>query len=457
MSLRGDAASEADNGRTPDKMASFSVIRKKTPFQKHREEEDAKKKRADEEAARLYEEFVESFKADDVPGGKAFVRGGTINPNDRAKPSSESVPPSITVKESPSPAPASSKKPGSRYVPSFIPPGLVAMGSNKEKEPEKRRDDDRNKDRDRGKSRNIDHFMEELKREQEARDKRSADREHRRSDRRAQNPLIGQQLDPMILGMDDGLDSFDDKLPGSFDEGDPQTTNLYVGNLSPQVDENFLLRTFGRFGPIASVKIMWPRTDEERRRQRNCGFVAFMNRNEAQAAKDEMQGIIVYEYELRIGWGKSVSLPAQALPAPPPGQMAVRAKEGATASTVAWSGPGAPSIAAVTGQNAELVVTPNVPDIQVVPPEDDHLRHLIDTMAMYVLDDGCAFEQAIMERGRGKALFSFLFDLTSIEHTYYIWRLYSFAQVILHLGILAYFFTFWLSMDGTKWLKPGPV
>lgn len=60
-----------------------------------------------------------------------------------------------------------------------------------------------------------------------------------------------------------------------------------------QVDENFLLRTFGRFGPIASVKIMWPRTDEERRRQRNCGFVAFMNRNEAQAAKDEMQGALL--------------------------------------------------------------------------------------------------------------------------------------------------------------------
>lgn len=47
--------------------------------------------RADEEAARLYEEFVESFKADDVPGGKAFVRGGTINP-DAKQPASESVP-----------------------------------------------------------------------------------------------------------------------------------------------------------------------------------------------------------------------------------------------------------------------------------------------------------------------------------------------------------------------------
>ncbi|MCI09372.1 U2 snRNP-associated SURP motif-containing protein-like, partial [Trifolium medium] len=88
-------------------------------------------------------------------------------------------------------------------------------------------------------------------------------------------------------------DDFDPsgKLPGSFDDGDPQTTNLYVGNLSPQVDENFLLRTFGRFGPIASVKIMWPRTEEERRRQRNCGFVAFMNRADGQAAKDEMQEI----------------------------------------------------------------------------------------------------------------------------------------------------------------------
>ncbi|XP_024362531.1 protein RRC1 isoform X2 [Physcomitrium patens] len=418
MSFRGDA----DNGKTPDKMAAFSVVRKKTPFQKHREEEDAKKKRADEEAARLYEEFVESFKADSVPGGKAFVRGGTINP-DAKLPSSESTSPRASFKQEPlSSTPASSKKPGSRYVPSFIPPGLAAM-VNKEKEPEKRRDEERSKDRDRGKSRNIDHFMEELKREQEARDKRTAERENRRNDRRSLNSGMSDQ---MMMGPDESGD-LDDKL-GSFDEGDPQTTNLYVGNLAPQVDENFLLRTFGRFGPIASVKIMWPRTDEERRRQRNCGFVAFMNRNEAQAAKDEMQGIIVYEYELRIGWGKSVSLPAQALPAPPPGQMAVRAKEGATASTVAWSGPGGPSISSVSGQNAELVVTPNVPDIQVLPPEDPHLRHVIDTTAMYVLDDGCAFEQAIMERGRGKPLFSFLFDLASSEHTYYIWRLYSFAQ-----------------------------
>ncbi|XP_042518384.1 protein RRC1-like [Macadamia integrifolia] len=70
-------------------MNSFSVTRKKTPFQKHREEEENKKKRAEDETARLYAEFVESFQGDNAPGSKAFVRGGTINPNEKIKTESE--------------------------------------------------------------------------------------------------------------------------------------------------------------------------------------------------------------------------------------------------------------------------------------------------------------------------------------------------------------------------------
>ncbi|KAK9149873.1 hypothetical protein Scep_008630 [Stephania cephalantha] len=387
-------------------MTSFSVTRKKTPFQKHREEEEAKKKRAADETARLYEEFVESFKADNGPGSKTFVRGGTIDPNDKHKDSEGG-----NSKDG-----VSVPKKGSRYVPSFIPPPLA----NKGKEAEKKRDVEKSKEKDKGKSRNIDNFMEELKLEQEMRERRNQDRDGRHSESSA-------NLLQTISRFDELPDDFDPsgRLPGSFDDGDPQTTNLYVGNLSPQVDENFLLRTFGRFGPIASVKIMWPRTEEERRRQRNCGFVAFMNRADGQAAKDEMQGVVVYEYELKIGWGKSVSLPAQALPAPPPGQMAIRSKEGAT---VILSGPDGPPVTSVTAQNSELVLTPNVPDIMVEIPEDDHLRHVIDTMALHVLDGGCGFEQAIMERGRGNPLFNFLFELYSKDHTYYVWRLYSFAQ-----------------------------
>ena len=40
-----------------------------------------------------------------------------------------------------------------------------------------------------------------------------------------------------------------------------------------------LRREFLRFGPIASVKVMWPRDDDQRRRGKNCGFVAFMVRS----------------------------------------------------------------------------------------------------------------------------------------------------------------------------------
>ncbi|VFQ66734.1 unnamed protein product [Cuscuta campestris] len=378
--------------------------RKKTPFQKHREEEEAKKKRAEDETARLYQEFVESFQGDDVPGSKAFVRGGIINPNEKLKNDSEGGNSNDDV---------SGLKKGSRYVPSFIPPPMANKGRDYEKKKE-----EKPKEKERGKLRNIDNFMEELKHEQEMRERRNQEREQWR-DRHSDNSTPSTRFDELP-------DDFDPSgRPGSFDDGDPQTTNLYVGNLSPQVDENFLLRTFGRFGPIASVKIMWPRTEEEKRRQRNCGFVAFMNRADAQAAKDEMQGVIVYEYELKIGWGKSVSLPSQALPAPPPGHMAIRSKEGAT---VILSGPAGPPVTSVPSQNSELVLTPNVPDITVVLPDDDHQRHVIDTMALYVLDGGCAFEQAIMERGRGSPLFSFLFELGSKEHTYYVWRLYSFAQ-----------------------------
>ncbi|XWS26145.1 hypothetical protein CRYUN_Cryun26dG0005700 [Craigia yunnanensis] len=387
-------------------MSSFSITRKKTPFQKHREEEEAKKKRAEDETARLYQEFVASFQGDNTPGSKAFVRGGTINPDEKLKADSEEK---LHGDDSDILIPA-------LYVPSFIPPPLAAKG----KESEKKKEEERLKEKEKGKSRNIDHFMEELKHEQEMRERRNQEREHWPDGRHSDSSAPSSRFDELP-------DYFDPsgKLPGSFDDSDPQTTNLYVGNLSPKVDENFLLRTFGRFGPIASVKIMWPRTEEERRRQRNCGFVAFMNRADGQAAKDEMQGVVVYEYELKIGWGKSVALPSQALPAPPPGHMSIRSKEG---GSIILSGPSGPPVTSVPNQNSELVLTPNVSDIMVAPPEDGHLRYVIDTMALYVLNGGCAFEQAIKERGRGNPLFSFLFELGSKEHTYYVWRLYSFAQ-----------------------------
>lgn len=54
--------------------------------------------------------------------------------------------------------------------------------------------------------------------------------------------------------------------------------------------EQQLMDIFGKYGPLASVKIMWPRTEEEKARNRNCGFVAFMCRKDAERAMKKLNG-----------------------------------------------------------------------------------------------------------------------------------------------------------------------
>ncbi len=71
---------------------------------------------------------------------------------------------------------------------------------------------------------------------------------------------------------------------GSFDTGDPSTTNLFVGNLSSRVSEAALCELFGAHGALASVKVMWPRSEAELARGNLTGFVAFMRRDDAEAA-----------------------------------------------------------------------------------------------------------------------------------------------------------------------------
>lgn len=68
------------------------------------------------------------------------------------------------------------------------------------------------------------------------------------------------------------------------------------------MNEEMLCQEFGRYGPLASVKIMWPRTDEERARERNCGFVAFMNRRDAERALKHLNGTKLLSYLIFLSW-----------------------------------------------------------------------------------------------------------------------------------------------------------
>ena len=61
-------------------------------------------------------------------------------------------------------------------------------------------------------------------------------------------------------------------------------------------------------------------------------------------------------------------------------------------------------------------------------PSDSRVRFIMDSMASYVVADGCAFEQAVMTAQGGNPEFAFLFNLRSPEHAYYRWRLFSLAS-----------------------------
>ena len=56
------------------------------------------------------------------------------------------------------------------------------------------------------------------------------------------------------------------------------------------MNEEILCKEFGKYGPLASVKIMWPRTDEERCRTSNRAFVAYMTRKDAERALASLDG-----------------------------------------------------------------------------------------------------------------------------------------------------------------------
>eukprot|EP00878_Enallax_costatus_P008741 GHUV01009136.1.p1 GENE.GHUV01009136.1~~GHUV01009136.1.p1 ORF type:complete len:411 (+),score=80.68 GHUV01009136.1:1630-2862(+) len=284
-------------------------------------------------------------------------------------------------------------------------------------------------------------MLEELKREQE-------EREERDRLRREGKPLPPELMRSGSSASGDGYDRdrdyYDrDRDRGgrgfhSYDDGDPYSTNLYVGNIHPEVNEAHLAREFGRFGPIGSVKIMWPRDEEQRRKGRNCGFVAFMNREDAENALKSLDGLALHGMEMNIGWGKAVPLPPVPLYSGvgvPTGPLtaivppAVTRERGNPITLAIQSAlmPATGMFAKESTQSREVIKGVGT-NVEVRLPDDPKTRFIIDSMALYVLKDGCEFEQLMMMEHQGQPEFSFLFELDSPEHIYYRWRLYSLAE-----------------------------
>ena len=92
----------------------------------------------------------------------------------------------------------------------------------------------------------------------------------------------------------------------------------YYRNLAPTVTEEHLHDLFSPYGDINSVKVMWPRTDEEKQRQRNSGFVSFMHRRDAEDAKSDLQDYTLEDKKITVSWGKAVKINSSPFLLPPP-------------------------------------------------------------------------------------------------------------------------------------------
>ncbi|CAH1244974.1 U2SURP [Branchiostoma lanceolatum] len=388
------------------KLKAFSVGRmnqKKTLSKK--EQEELKKKEEEKAAAQVFEEFVASFEDSASQGPKTWVRGNTINPE--------------TKKETLSSKKGALYKPASR-LPLPEPSISAIMKREQEKKAETAK---KKKEKDKKKS-NLELFKEELKIIQEEREER-----HR--------------LKKQMFGVSDLAGRQSRFEPLSFSEhdstGDPTTTNLYIGNISPKMTEEMLCQEFGKFGPLASVKIMWPRTEEERARNRNCGFVAYMNRKDAERALNALRDKEIMSFKIQLGWGKAVPIPPHpvyippamvelALPPPPSGlpfnaqpkQPLPPDKRPPPGMILNGPPPGMPQ--------EEFDQTLYNAVVKVVIPTERPLLQLIHRMIEFVVREGPMFEAMIMNREINNPMFRFLFENQSPAHVYYRWKLFSILQ-----------------------------
>ncbi|KAJ1952144.1 hypothetical protein GGI12_006322, partial [Dipsacomyces acuminosporus] len=261
------------------------------------------------------------------------------------------------------------------------------------------------------KKRNLDLFLEELKQGQEQREKSKQNRRNHSSDRRRSSAADSRE---------GGVDE-DAQMPPEADDG--VTTNLYIGNVHPEIDEQELCLAFAKYGPIGSVKIMWPRTPEEHARNRNSGFVSFMDRECAAKAIRDMDRCLVRGRALRVCWGKRVPIPPRPIFALDSEGAAKVPRTGypfnAMLPMQARSGFGRKLIA--PGENDEGLI----PEVHVQRPLDHRLVRTIHWTIEHVIAHGAAFECALISKHRSDQRFKFLVDSESQEHVYYRWKMYS--------------------------------
>lgn len=341
-----------------------------------KKELEEKRRKDEEEAAHVFEEFIETFQqpTDKAIINKVWVKSGIVTGNKDIQVSEQSV-----YKPS---AKFNNEKSALEQAQECA--RLISV--------DRKKAESGRKDTLKRKS-NLESFKEEL-------EQIHKDREERQKNRNEVLAVVNRDRIESEIG----------------DQYDPQTTNLYVNNLNRNITEYALMELFGIYGPLASVKIMWPRSEEEKSRSKlYCGFVAFMSRKDAERALRNLDNSIYMDCELKVGWGKPVVIPTYPIYIPP--------------ALLELSQPPPTS-----GLPFNAQPIPNTPFelknaiVKVVIPVNRNILLLIHRMVEFVVREGLLFEAMMMTREINNPCFRFLFDNQSAAHIYYRWKLFSILQ-----------------------------
>ncbi|KAI8438904.1 hypothetical protein MSG28_011233 [Choristoneura fumiferana] len=388
------------------KLQAFSVGSMGARNLSKKELEELRKKEEEEAAAHVFKEFVETFQEAPSTTSKVWVKAGTYDAGARKEDTSER---------------GKLYKPVSRFDDKRGASAEEVVRSLAQRNDQSARlRAKQNKDK---KKSNLELFKEELRQIQEER----SERHKYKNVLRERGTAVGAE--PVI-----------DMLPdvGSYDTGDPNTTNLYLGNLNPNITEQQLMEIFGRYGPLASIKIMWPRSDEEKARGRNCGFVAFMSRRDGERALRCINGKEIMSYEMKLGWGKAVVIPPVPIyipPAlqtpsqpPPPSGLPFNAQPPRhRANKIPRVRPAEYYPSDPEDREAyDEILSQSI--VKVVVPTERNILMLIHRMVEFVIREGPMFEAIIMNKEMNNPFFRFLFENQSPAHVYYRWKLYSMLQ-----------------------------
>ncbi|KRZ24845.1 U2 snRNP-associated SURP motif-containing protein [Trichinella pseudospiralis] len=344
---------------------------------------------------------------------KAFTRGRGVNPPE-INPASSKSPVQKVSKSSSSFSLAEARKQAEENAKKI----LEANFKTRPQKPGKKGEEKRLS--------NLETFKEELKKAQE-------ERIVRRRMREQMQDQLGVTISP---DSDGSLDNPYTK--GNYDF-DPNTSNLFLSNLSFSVSENEIRELFGKFGPLASVKVLWPRNDEDRHKNRLTGFVAFMTRKDAQRAFTALKGVILHGQEIKLSWGKPVSIPVypvyvpdamMKLIAPPPRSGLPFNAQPRQKDRDAFIWPLPENLMEPDDPVQRKIWRKMIKNavVKVVIPTDRPLLCIIHRMIEFVVREGPLFEAMVMAKESKNPMYSFLFDNTSAAHTYYRWKLFSILQ-----------------------------